>query len=73
MSDEPPRRAALSEVTSLINRLDPNMLAVLLLTITLNGMFFYVYMSLASSRHAEFIAALNACPAFSAPTGGARP
>lgn len=54
---------AISEVTGVVKQLDPNMLAVLLLTVALNGMFFYVYVSLAQSRHVEFMAALATCPA----------
>jgi hypothetical protein len=51
-----------SEVASVVKTLDPNMVAVLLLTLILNGMFFWTYVELAGSRHTEFMAALNSCP-----------
>jgi hypothetical protein len=54
---------AVAEVGGMFKRLDPNMLAVLLLTVILNGMFFYVYIRISDSRHQEFMAALNSCPA----------
>lgn len=54
--------AAVSEVGHMFKRLDPNMLAVLLLTVILNGMFFWVYMQIAHTAHIEFMAALNSCP-----------
>jgi hypothetical protein len=39
------------------------MLAVLLLVIVMNSLFFWIYAELATMRHVEFIAALNSCPA----------
>ena len=60
-----PPPGSVSEVTSIVKQLDPNVLAVLLLTIVLNGLFFYVYVNLAQSRHVEFMAALATCPASS--------
>jgi hypothetical protein len=54
--------AAVVEVGSMFKKLDPNMLAVLMLTVILNGMFFYVYMKIADTSHIEFMAALNSCP-----------
>jgi hypothetical protein len=54
--------AAVAEVGGLVKKLDPNMLAVLLLTVFLNGMFFYVYIRIADAKHIEFMAALNSCP-----------
>jgi hypothetical protein len=60
-----PHGNAVTEVAGIIKILDPNMVAVLILTVVLNGMFFYVYMNLAQSRHTEFMAALNSCPAMS--------
>ncbi len=68
----------ISEVSGTLKRLDPNMLAALLLTVILNGMFFYVYLEIAKSQHVEFIAALNSCPArgpntIPAPVPGAFP
>jgi hypothetical protein len=53
---------AVAEVGGVVKRLDPNMLAVLLLTVVLNGMFFYVYIRIADAKHIEFMAALNSCP-----------
>ena len=52
-----------SEIGAAVRRLDPNMLAVLMLTVILNGLFFYTYIRIAESRHLEFMAALNSCPA----------
>lgn len=54
--------AAVAEVGHMVKRLDPNMLAVLLLTVILNGMFFYVYMQISDRSHLQFMAALNSCP-----------
>jgi hypothetical protein len=51
------------EIANVVKRLDPNMLSVLLLTVALNGMFFHVYVEVARTRHVEFLAALNSCPA----------
>jgi hypothetical protein len=56
-----------SEVSRVVGSLDPNMLAVLLLTVVLNGMFFYVYLEIANVRHVEFMSALNSCPVTSVP------
>lgn len=58
----PSPHGLVSEVSRVVSTLDPNMLAVLLLTCVLNGMFFYVYMEIANVRHVEFMAALNSCP-----------
>lgn len=69
MSDTPPpahnpslTHTIIGESTGVIKRLDPNMLAMLLLTVILNGLFFYTYVKIAESRHVEFMAALNSCP-----------
>lgn len=57
---------------SIMQKLDPNMLAVLLLVVGMNGLFFWIYAELAKMRHVEFIAALNSCPASpGVGTGGA--
>jgi len=50
------------EIAGVVKKLDPNMLSVLLLTVALNSMFFYVYVEVARTRHVEFLAALNSCP-----------
>jgi hypothetical protein len=50
------------EIANVVKKLDPNMLSVLLLTVTLNSLFFYVYVEVARTRHVEFLAALNSCP-----------
>jgi hypothetical protein len=50
-----------------VKSLDPNMLAVLLLTVILNGLFFYTYIQLAIDRHVEFMAALKSCPSYPTP------
>lgn len=55
--------SAVTGVKEAVRRLDPNMLAVLMLTLILNGLFFYTYIKIAESRHIEFMAALNSCPA----------
>jgi hypothetical protein len=64
--------AAVAEVGGMVKRLDPNMLAVLMLTVVLNGMFFYVYIRIADAKHIEFMAALNSCPVQN-PNTGVRP
>jgi hypothetical protein len=46
-----------------VQRLDPNMLAVLAMVIILNGLFFWALRINADYQHLEFLAALNACPA----------
>lgn len=58
-----PTGGVVTAVSNVVRTLDPNMLAVLLLTCVLNGMFFYVYLEIASVRHVEFMSALNSCPA----------
>lgn len=55
-------QSAVTEVGGMVRKLDPNMTAVLLLTVILNGLFFYTYVHIADSRHIEFMAALNSCP-----------
>lgn len=57
------RETIVGGVTTSLKRLDPNMLAVLMLVIVMNGLFFWIYAELAKMRHVEFIAALNSCPA----------
>jgi len=66
VSESPPpqsnARAAIAEVSGIMHKLDPNMLAVLLLVVGMNGLFFWIYAEISKMRHVEFIAALNSCP-----------
>lgn len=57
----PQTTGTVGEVAGMVKKLDPNMLAVLMLTVALNGMFFYVYVEVARTRHTEFMAALTSC------------
>lgn len=57
------RESAIAVAGTAIKRIDGNMIAVLLLVMTMNGLFFWIYAELAKMRHVEFIAALNSCPA----------
>jgi hypothetical protein len=68
MPDE--SRSSMGDAVEVIKRLDPNMLAALMLTVVLNGMFFYVYVHIADAKHIEFMAALRNCPAYNPPTVG---
>lgn len=71
MSDQPPTvvrgdgmiTTIAGSVHQTIHRLDPNMLAILVMAVVLNGLFFWALRINAEHRHAEFMEALKTCPA----------
>jgi hypothetical protein len=48
-------------VTTSLKRLDPNMLAVLMLVMVLNGLFFWAYSENLKLKHQEFLVAIQSC------------
>jgi hypothetical protein len=55
------RETIVGGVTTSLRRLDPNMLAVLLLVTVMNGLFFWAYAQSMNLKHIEFLEALKTC------------